>query len=74
MTRLRAALAATVGRRLLVRIWLHGILLFAGVMTAILVARYVLARRIIEAHGCAIAFESEPDIGSRFWFVLPAAG
>jgi signal transduction histidine kinase len=33
----------------------------------------VLARRIVEAHGGAIAFDSEPDVGSRFWFVLPAA-
>jgi two-component system OmpR family sensor kinase len=33
----------------------------------------VLTRRIVEAHGGAIAFESELDAGSRFWFVLPAA-
>jgi signal transduction histidine kinase len=31
----------------------------------------VLARRIVEAHGGAIGFHSEPDAGSRFWFVLP---
>ena len=42
VTRLRAALAATVGRRLLVRIWLHGFLLFAGVMITIVAARYAL--------------------------------
>jgi two-component system, OmpR family, sensor kinase len=30
-----------------------------------------LARRIVEAHGGAIDFHSEPDVGSRFWFVLP---
>jgi signal transduction histidine kinase len=55
MTWLRAALAATVGRRLLVRIWLHGILLFAGVMTAILVARYVLP-----GHDAALAAHTHP--------------
>ena len=31
----------------------------------------VLARRIVEAHGGAIDFHSEPEVGSRFWFVLP---
>ena len=31
----------------------------------------VLARRIVEAHGGAIKFESEIDKGSRFWFELP---
>ena len=55
MTRLRALLDATVGRRLLVRIWFHGTLLFAGVMTAILVARYVLPD-----HDAAIAAHSHP--------------
>jgi signal transduction histidine kinase len=55
MTRLRAALAATVGRRLLVRIWLHGILLFAGVMAAVLTARYVLPD-----HDAALAAHSHP--------------
>jgi signal transduction histidine kinase len=30
-----------------------------------------LARRIVEAHGGAIDFHSEPEVGSRFWFVLP---
>jgi signal transduction histidine kinase len=34
----------------------------------------VLARRIVEAHRGEIAFNSELDVGSRFWFVLPAAG
>jgi signal transduction histidine kinase len=42
VTRLRALFDATVGRRLLVRIWLHGILLFLGVMSTILIARFVL--------------------------------
>jgi hypothetical protein len=28
---------------------------------------------IVEAHGGAIAFHSEPEVGSRFWYVLPAA-
>ncbi|MEJ7596454.1 MAG: HAMP domain-containing sensor histidine kinase [Kofleriaceae bacterium] len=31
----------------------------------------VLARRIVEAHGGIIKFESEIDSGSRFWFELP---
>jgi two-component system OmpR family sensor kinase len=33
---------ATVGRRLLVRIWFHGVLLFAGVLATILIARWVM--------------------------------
>ncbi|MEO8551345.1 MAG: HAMP domain-containing sensor histidine kinase [Kofleriaceae bacterium] len=33
----------------------------------------VLARRIIEAHGGTVAFTSELDRGSRFWFTLPVA-
>jgi signal transduction histidine kinase len=55
MTRLGALVAATVGRRLLVRIWLHGVLLFAGVMIAILVARYVLP-----GHDAALAAHTHP--------------
>src|SRR2546430_15789171 len=42
VTWLGRALDATVGRRLLVRIWLHGIVLFAGVMITVFVARFVL--------------------------------
>jgi two-component system, OmpR family, sensor kinase len=42
MTRLRAALDATVGRRLLVRIWVHGVLLFTGVVATIFAAPYLL--------------------------------
>jgi signal transduction histidine kinase len=34
----------------------------------------VLTRRIVEAHGGTIGFSSEPDVGSRFWFVLPDHG
>lgn len=29
--------------------------------------------RIVEARGAAIGFDSQPDAGSRFWFVLPRA-
>jgi len=32
-----------------------------------------LARRIVEAHEGAVGFASDPDRGSRFWFVLPLA-
>jgi two-component system OmpR family sensor kinase len=39
---LRRTLEAMVGRRLLVRIWLHGILLFAGILATLFVARFVL--------------------------------
>jgi two-component system OmpR family sensor kinase len=34
----------------------------------------VLARRIVDAHGGVIGFESEIDHGSRFWFELPLVG
>src|SRR5262249_9751405 len=54
--RLRAALDATVGRRLLVRIWVHGFLLFAGVMITIIVARYVLP-----GHDAALAAHTHPQ-------------
>jgi signal transduction histidine kinase len=33
----------------------------------------VLARQIVEAHGGEVGFESEEDVGSTFWFWLPAA-
>lgn len=55
MTWLGAALDATVGRRLLVRIWLHGVLLFIGVMAAILVARDILPD-----HDAALAAHTHP--------------
>jgi two-component system, OmpR family, sensor kinase len=34
----------------------------------------VVARRIVEAHGGGIGFESERDRGSRFWFAIDVAG
>ena len=43
MRRLRAALDATVGCRLLVRIWLHGVLLFASVIAIVMAARFVMS-------------------------------
>ncbi len=33
----------------------------------------MLARQIVEAHGGEVGFESEEDVGSTFWFWLPAA-
>jgi signal transduction histidine kinase len=33
----------------------------------------VLARQIVEAHGGEVGFESEENVGSTFWFWLPAA-
>jgi signal transduction histidine kinase len=33
----------------------------------------VLARQIVEAHGGEAGFESEENVGSTFWFWLPAA-
>jgi signal transduction histidine kinase len=32
----------------------------------------VLARQIVEAHGGEVGFESEENVGSTFWFWLPA--
>jgi two-component system, OmpR family, sensor kinase len=40
---MRALFEATVGRRLLVRIWFHGVLLFAGVIATAIIARWVMA-------------------------------
>ena len=40
---IRSVLEASIGRRLLIRIWAHGILLFAGVIATILVARWVMS-------------------------------
>ncbi len=34
---------ATVGRRLVVRIWFHGVLLFAGVLATVLIARWMMS-------------------------------
>jgi two-component system, OmpR family, sensor kinase len=45
----RAIIEATVGRRLLIRIWLHGLLLFAGIAVAVVAARVVMPE-IDEAH------------------------
>jgi two-component system OmpR family sensor kinase len=39
---LRARLDAVFGRRLVVRIWMRGVLLFAGIMAALTIARFVL--------------------------------
>jgi len=33
----------------------------------------VIAQRIVQAHGCAIGFESEPGRGTLFYFTLPRA-
>jgi two-component system, OmpR family, sensor kinase len=38
-------LEATAGRRLLLRIWTHGVVLFVGVVLIVLTARFVMARR-----------------------------
>jgi signal transduction histidine kinase len=40
--RMRAMLDATLGRRLVVRIWVHGVLLFFGIVISLMVARFVL--------------------------------
>jgi signal transduction histidine kinase len=55
VTRLAAALAATLGRRLLVRIWLHGVLLFAGVLATFIIARFVLP-----GHDAALTAHTHP--------------
>ena len=55
MTSLRGALDATLGRRLLVRIWLHGILLFAGLIVTIAYARYILP-----GHDAALTAHTHP--------------
>jgi signal transduction histidine kinase len=44
MRPLRAMLEATAGRRLLLRIWLHGVLLFVGVIAIVLATRIVMSR------------------------------
>ncbi len=48
MTWARRLLDATLGRRLLVRIWIHGVLLFGGVVTAILVTHNLLPLQSME--------------------------
>jgi len=55
MTSLRGALDATLGRRLLVRIWLHGLLLFAGLIVTIAYARYILP-----GHDAALTAHTHP--------------
>ncbi|MEO8698446.1 MAG: HAMP domain-containing sensor histidine kinase [Kofleriaceae bacterium] len=40
---MRALLDATIGRRLVVRIWFHGVLLFAGVIAVVMIARAVMS-------------------------------
>jgi signal transduction histidine kinase len=45
MRPLRAMLEATAGRRLLLRIWMHGVLLFVGVIAIVLATRIVMSRQ-----------------------------
>src|SRR4030095_15933974 len=59
MTWLRTVLAA-IGSRLLVRIWLHGILLFAGLIVTIAFARYILPR-----HDAALPAHTPPRFALR---------
>src|SRR5262249_32135858 len=40
--RLRAMFDATIGRRLLVRIWVHGVVLFIGVLALTFAARWIM--------------------------------
>lgn len=40
---LRAAIDATIGRRLLVRIWAHGVLLFVGVLVTVVAGRSMMS-------------------------------
>lgn len=56
MTTVRALLDSTIGRRLLVRIWLHGVLLFAGVVAIVLTFHYLLGRQ-----DAAMAARAHPE-------------
>lgn len=40
---LEATVGATIGRRLVVRIWAHGVLLFAGVIATVLIGRWMMS-------------------------------
>jgi two-component system OmpR family sensor kinase len=62
--RLRAVLEATLGRRLLIRIWLHGVLLFAGVAVAVITARIVMPE-IDEAHMLRMSPHLALAVGDR---------
>jgi signal transduction histidine kinase len=61
VTRLRALVDATIGRRLLVRIWLHGVLLFFGIVGSLLIARFVLP---------GDAAPAPPHHSSLFWHAV----
>lgn len=43
--RLRALIDATIGRRLVFRIWAHGLLLFGGVVTIVMIAHWLMTDR-----------------------------
>ena len=54
---LRRLVEATAGRRLLLRIWLHGVLLFVGVIALLAASRWAMSRQ-----DAAMAVRTHPDL------------